>query len=152
MKRYFVILSSLLFLVSCGGEETSITGTISVDTIIPASGSELPELGEKIEFTFENIVWDLQNKDEGKEVDIVVWFVDATNDGEVVGKVGWGIFTTASSSGVETIALDMPSWNHTVFTKKPTTLSIGVCESSELVEDLIKTCSEISVTETYEYQ
>jgi hypothetical protein len=152
MKRYFVILLSLLFLISCDDDETSITGSISVDSITPAPDSELPELGEKVTFTFENILWDLEHKDEAKEVDIVVWFVEATSDGEVVGKVGWEIFTTTNDSGVETITLEMPSWNHTTFTKKPTTLSIGICESSVLIEEFIKTCSEISVTETHEYQ
>lgn len=153
MNKYFLILFSLFFLISCThDEETSITGYISVDSITPAPGAELPKLGEKVVFTFENIVWDIENKSDEKEVNIVVWFIETTDDEAVVSKVGWDIFTIASHSGVETISLEMPSWNHTVFSKKPTTLAIGICESKELVGDLIKTCSEISVTETHEYQ
>ena len=152
MKKYFVIFLSLCFLVSCEGEDTDITGIVSIDSITPSPGSILPELGEKVTFTFENIQWKQKNKDEGEEDDIVAWFVEATNSEGDVSKVGWHIFTTTEESGIETITQEVSSWNHTTFTKKPTTLSVAVCKSKELVGEVVKTCSEIAVTEIYEYQ
>ncbi|GAA6134156.1 hypothetical protein NBRC116188_09450 [Oceaniserpentilla sp. 4NH20-0058] len=140
----------VLLLAACG--ETNISGSIQVDSISPAPDSELPELGETVEFEFQNIGWEIENKEANQEVDIVVWFVEAKNSQGGGVKVGWKVHTTTQSSGFISITEEMPSWNHSTFTHKPTTLSFGLCETSTIIDGIVEICASIANTETFEYQ
>jgi len=139
-----------MLLTACG--ETDITGSIQVDSISPAPDSQLPELGETVEFEFQNIGWEVENKEANEAIDIVVWFVEATNSEGGGLRVGWKIHTTTDNSGFISITEEMPSWNHSTFTHKPTTLSLGLCKTTTIIDGVVETCASIASTETFEYQ
>ena len=148
MKMKIILLALFIAAIfQCTVESTSITGTITVESLSPAAGSTLPDLGQTLDFTFTNISWKLSGKEDSESVDIVAWFVEDSST-----KVGWTLFSTTDSSGTKTHQANMPSWNSSTFTKKPTTLSIAVCKSKALVSGVLNSCTEVAVTETYSYQ
>ncbi len=156
MKPITIIKSLLAFglvlsLLTCSEQEkTNITGTIEVGSITPAPGSPLPPLGDKLTFTFTDIKWSTENKKDDEEMTIAVWFFES-KDEKAKGKFGWMIGKTKDASGTQTITEEMTSWNHSTFSKLPTTLSVGLCKSSDVIKGVLSSCDEIAVTKTYNY-
>ena len=57
------------------GVDTSyLSGTISVASITPEPGSELPELGETLRMVFTDVTWEVEGARDDDRLSVVAWF------------------------------------------------------------------------------